>query len=208
MPHRAMLHTTLEEAWNHVKLDVSTFRVFGSPAWALIPGEKRKDMEKRSEPLIFVGYYEDMKAFRLFDPISKDVLFQRVVHFNEHFNPTSSPTPSTNCHIVDGANHANCFSFIEQEDDEHFVAKNDSVKMKIIQKKIFHQHQHNISNLNKNNWGRAFMSERGLIDMTMSQPISIIFPLTLAILSHKQLLSPFWVMPFMKIPEWEVAMKT
>jgi hypothetical protein len=31
------------------------------------------------------------------------------------------------------------------------------------------------------------MSERGLIGMAMSQLISIIFPLTLTILSHKQL---------------------
>jgi hypothetical protein len=90
---------TPEEAWSHVKPDVSTFRVFGSPTWALIPDEKHKAMEKKSQPLIFVGYCEDMKAYRLFDPISKDVLFQRVVHFDEGFNPTlSSPSPPTDFH--------------------------------------------------------------------------------------------------------------
>jgi hypothetical protein len=87
MPHREVLHMTPEEAWTHVKPNVSTFRVFGSPTWALIPDEKHKAMEKKSQPLIFVGYCEDMKAYRLFDPISKDVLFQRAVHFDEHFNP-------------------------------------------------------------------------------------------------------------------------
>ena len=37
MPHKAVLHMTPEEAWSHIKPDVSTFRVFGSAAWALIP---------------------------------------------------------------------------------------------------------------------------------------------------------------------------
>jgi hypothetical protein len=88
-------------------------------------------MEKKSQPLIFVGYCEDMKAYRLFDPISKDVLFQRAIHFDECFNPTSSPTPSTNCHADDGVDHADNFVFVEQEDDEHVVAKITLLKMKI-----------------------------------------------------------------------------
>jgi hypothetical protein len=31
--------------------------------------EKRNAMVKKREPLIFIGYCEDMKAYRLFDPI-------------------------------------------------------------------------------------------------------------------------------------------
>ena len=42
MPHKAVLHMTLEEAWTHVKPDVSTFKVFGSAAWTLIPNENHK----------------------------------------------------------------------------------------------------------------------------------------------------------------------
>jgi hypothetical protein len=42
MPHKAMLHITLEEAWIHVMNNVSIFRVFGSLVWALIPNEKKK----------------------------------------------------------------------------------------------------------------------------------------------------------------------
>jgi hypothetical protein len=57
------------------KPDVSAFILFGSPTWALIPVEKRKAMEKKSQPLIFVGYYEDIKAYRLFEPITKEVFF-------------------------------------------------------------------------------------------------------------------------------------
>ena len=76
---------TLEEAWSNVKPDVSTSRVFGSAAWAFIPNEKRNAMEKKSQPLFFVGYYEDMKAYRLFDHVTKDVLSHRAIHFDENF---------------------------------------------------------------------------------------------------------------------------
>lgn len=37
MPHKALQHMTPEEAWTLVKPDVSSFRVFGSLAWDLIP---------------------------------------------------------------------------------------------------------------------------------------------------------------------------
>ena len=85
MPHKALQDITSEEAWTHVKPDVSFFRLFGSLAWDLTLGEKRKDMEKKSQPLIFVGYCEDMKAYMLFDPSSKYVLFRRDVIFDEDF---------------------------------------------------------------------------------------------------------------------------
>lgn len=89
MPHKAVLHMTPEEDWSHVKPDVSTFKVFGSVARALIPNEKRKALEKKSQPLIFVGYCEDMKAYRLFDHVTKDVLFRRAVCFDENFQHSS-----------------------------------------------------------------------------------------------------------------------
>jgi hypothetical protein len=114
MPHRAVLHKTPEEAWSHVKPDVSAFRVFGSPAWALIPVEKRKAMEKKSQPLIFVGYCEDIKAYRLFEPITKEVFFRRAVRFDEGFNTTSNPSPSSDCHVD------NCVEFALENDDEPF----------------------------------------------------------------------------------------
>ena len=66
---------TPEEAWNHVKPNVSTFHIFGSEACAFILDAQRKAMERKSGPLIFVGYCEDVKVYRLFDPNSRDVLF-------------------------------------------------------------------------------------------------------------------------------------
>lgn len=66
---------TYVEAWSHVNPDVSSFRVFGSAAGAFILDAQGKAMERNSHPLIFVGYYEDSKAYRLFDLVSREVLF-------------------------------------------------------------------------------------------------------------------------------------
>jgi len=120
LPHKEVLHKTPEKAWCHVKHDVSTFRVFGSLAWALIPVEKHKAMEKKSQPLIFVGYCEDMKAYKLFDPIFKEIFFQRAVRFDEGFNLTSSTSPSSDCHADNGVDHVHSFAFVQEDDDDHF----------------------------------------------------------------------------------------
>ena len=82
-PHRVLDHITPEEAWSGIKLDVSSFQVFGSYAWAHIPKKKRKALDKKSTPLIFVGYYGDMKAYRLIDPATHDVFFHTHVQFDE-----------------------------------------------------------------------------------------------------------------------------
>jgi hypothetical protein len=81
------------------------------------------------------------------------------------------------------------FAFVE-EDDDH-------LKMNINQQKIFHLHQQSMHNLNMDNLiknfisGGAFMKERGLTSMDMSQLIQPIFPFSLATFSHKHSVSPF-----------------
>ena len=45
MPHKAVQHMTPEEAWSHVKPDVSSFQVFGSEAWEFVPDAQRKALE-------------------------------------------------------------------------------------------------------------------------------------------------------------------
>jgi hypothetical protein len=157
MAHRSVLHFTQEEAWTHVNPNVSTFRIFGSATWALIPDEKWNTMEKKRQPLICIGYYEDMKAYMLFDPISKYVLFQRDVHFDERFNPTLSPPPSQ---IVTLTQIMLIVLFLS----------NKKI-MNMLKMKICHQHQQNMSSMNGDNWRWPFVSERSLKDITMSQPI-------------------------------------
>ena len=68
-----------------------------------------------------------MKAYMLFYPSLKDVLFRRDVHFDKQFKSVSSPSPSTICNVDYGIDHAG--SFVDQEDDfvvEHHVTKDEN----------------------------------------------------------------------------------
>ena len=53
----------------------------------------------------FVGYCEDMQAYRLFDHVTKDVLFHKDACFDENFKHSSKPSLSIDFH--DGAYHVN-----------------------------------------------------------------------------------------------------
>ena len=55
--------------------------------------EKHKSMEKKSEPCIFIGYCEDVKAYHLLVPGTQEVIFRQNVQIEEHsldYVPTSS----------------------------------------------------------------------------------------------------------------------
>ena len=79
-PTKVLQDITLEEAWSKVKLDVSHFRVFGCEAWAHIPDEKWKALQPKSEKCIFVGYFEDVKGYRLLQPHSHDIIIRSVLN--------------------------------------------------------------------------------------------------------------------------------
>jgi hypothetical protein len=58
-----------EQAWSGGdKVNMSYLSVFGSRAFARIPKEKRGKWDRNSRELIFVGYCEDSKAYRLVQP--------------------------------------------------------------------------------------------------------------------------------------------
>lgn len=72
-----------QEAWSGMKSGVSHFRVFGCVAYAHIPEELRKKLDDRSEKCIFIGYSEQSKAYRLYNPVTKKFLVSRDVNFLE-----------------------------------------------------------------------------------------------------------------------------
>jgi hypothetical protein len=60
-----------QEAWSGTKLNVSHLRTFGCIAFTHIPSELRKKLDDKSDKCIFVGYNETLKAYRLYNTISK-----------------------------------------------------------------------------------------------------------------------------------------
>ena len=57
--------------------------MFGSIAYSHVPNEMKGKLDDKSKKCILVGYNENSKAYRLYNPISKKIIISRDVHFNE-----------------------------------------------------------------------------------------------------------------------------
>ena len=72
-----------EKAWSGTKTSVSHLRIFGSVAFAHIPDEHRRKLDKKSECCIFTGYNEQHKEYKLYNPVTKQLVVSRDVKFIE-----------------------------------------------------------------------------------------------------------------------------
>lgn len=70
---------TPEEVWSGKKIDLSHLRVFGCAAYMHIPKQKRLKLDPKSKPMIFVGYCEQTKGYRLLDCEKKNIVISRDV---------------------------------------------------------------------------------------------------------------------------------
>ena len=99
-PTKDLQGIKLEEEWSKIKPDVSHFYVFGCEAWAHILDKKQKALQTKSEKCIFVGYFEDVKGYRLLQPHSHDIIIRRDVKFDENLlacKPNLEGVPSLAC---------------------------------------------------------------------------------------------------------------
>lgn len=64
-----------------MKISVSHLRIFGCVAFAHVPKELRKNLDDKNEKCIFVRYTKQSKAYKLYNPITKNVSISRDVKF-------------------------------------------------------------------------------------------------------------------------------
>ena len=57
--------------------------MFGCVAYAHIPKENQKKLDKKGEKCIFIGYSHETKGYRLYKPESKELIISRDVIFDE-----------------------------------------------------------------------------------------------------------------------------
>jgi len=82
-PTKAVMNRVLEEAWSETKQGVTHMKVFGCVAYAHIPDQLRKKLDSKGEKCIFIGYSEESKAYRLYNPSTKKLIVSRDVQLIE-----------------------------------------------------------------------------------------------------------------------------
>lgn len=73
-PTKSVKDRVLEEAQNGKSCHISHLRIFGCVAYVHVPKKLRKKLDDRSEKCIFIGYSDESKAYRLYNPITKNIL--------------------------------------------------------------------------------------------------------------------------------------
>jgi hypothetical protein len=66
------------------KPNIENLRVIGCRAYAHIPDCKRKKLDSKAIPCWLVGYGEETKGWRLWDPASRNIILSRDVIFDEN----------------------------------------------------------------------------------------------------------------------------
>jgi hypothetical protein len=82
-PTRCLDNITNFEALYGSKPAVHNLKVFGCKAFAHIPKENRKKLDAKAIKCIFIGYYSEFKAYKLFDVSTHKVFASRDVLFHE-----------------------------------------------------------------------------------------------------------------------------
>ena len=72
------------EAWHGEKPKVDHLRVFGCDAYAHIPKNERSKFDLKARTCILVGYGQERKGYRLYDPTRQKIMHSRDVRLNEN----------------------------------------------------------------------------------------------------------------------------
>ena len=83
VPNSSMKGKTPFRAYFEHKPNVSNLRVFGSTVWAQIPLDKRRVLQPQSIECLFIGYPNESKGFKLLNIITKQILNEISVRFDE-----------------------------------------------------------------------------------------------------------------------------
>jgi len=71
------------EIWHGKKADLSHLRIFGSEAYEYIEKQFRKKFDPKAKKALFVGYQNDSRNYRVYDPTTRKISVSKNVYFNE-----------------------------------------------------------------------------------------------------------------------------
>lgn len=89
-PTQSLGKKTPYEMWTGRKPNISHMRIFGCEAMVHVPKEKRQKWDPKSRQMLFLGYCDDTKGYRLWDPVSRKMVKSRDVTFLEKHDNKSA----------------------------------------------------------------------------------------------------------------------
>ena len=97
-PHRVLENKTPEEVFSGKKPKFNHLRILYCTVYIYILKEKRTKLDPSGKKGLFVGYFESLKAYRIYFPrykkidISRDVTFDEETAYNKSTKrPTEEP---------------------------------------------------------------------------------------------------------------------
>lgn len=82
--HSKLNNEVPENVWTGNKPSVKHLKIYGCLAYAHLPKENRRKLEPRTRECIFIGYSNQTKGYRLWDPVIEDVIQSKHVKFIEN----------------------------------------------------------------------------------------------------------------------------
>ncbi|KAL7284387.1 hypothetical protein ACG7TL_001677 [Trametes sanguinea] len=101
-PTRALPNKTPFEAFWGRKPDVSHLREFGATCWVLRQDTGVHKLMRKSRPCHFIGFSEESRAYRLYDPATGQIITSRNVVFERTRSNLEGETPSLPPLAVEG----------------------------------------------------------------------------------------------------------
>lgn len=167
--------------WHGRQRDLKIFRVFGCRAMVWQPDQKRKKLDAKSYPCVYLRYADDAKAYRLYDMQSRKIVISRDVIFleNENMNDSSDASDSNNyverITVVDENDTVDIFPL--QDDTETIVAGENDVNAPTVEQvtppavpSTLNESAPVLQNVNEN----AVDTEQPRIEATVAENESII----------------------------------
>lgn len=118
-PTKALDYKTPYEMWTGKRPHLNNMKIFGCHAMVHVPKESRRKWDSKATKIIFVGYCENTKGFRLYDESKKQIYKSRDVVFLEH-------TARNNCVIMPLTSLQEQETTAKQESDTDTLANESS----------------------------------------------------------------------------------
>lgn len=112
------------EVWTGQKPNLGHLRIFGSVVMVHIPKERRLKWDKKANKLIFVGYAENTKGYRVYNPVTNVVTTSRDIVIMETLNQNMVEIPLECEHPVEVTQQEEIHSDYE-ENENSFSEVND-----------------------------------------------------------------------------------